>query len=179
MSPPFETPSLEEYAPYQEEYVRRVRGEDVLAMLERQPAELRSALEKLSEQQALFRPAPKEWSIKEVIGHINDCERIFFYRALCISRGETQSLPGFDQDDYVSATEFDAYSLQEILDEFDLTRQANLISLRHFSAEIGQRRGLANDRVISVRAQVYIMAGHVAHHLESLNIVYLNALKDS
>lgn len=173
----FQPPSSEEYAPYQEEYVRRVHGDDLFAMLERQPGELRGALEKLSQQQALFRPAPEEWSIKEVIGHINDCERIFFYRALCISRGETQSLPGFDQDDYVRGTKFDAYSLKELLDEFDLTRQANLISLRRFSADTGRQRGLANNQTISVRAQVYIMAGHVAHHLESLHTVYLKGFQ--
>ncbi len=176
MSPTIDFPTPEEYAAFQDDYVQRVRDGDIFAILARQPGEIREIVGKLSDQQALFRPAPEEWSIKEVIGHISDTERILYYRALCISRGETQSLPGFDQDQYTPAGNFDAYSLDELINEFALTRQANLISLKHLSTEASLRRGVAFGNVISVRALIHIMAGHVYHHVASLQTVYLPAL---
>lgn len=176
MSQVIEPPNTDEYAPFQEEYVRRARDGDILEILARQVGEIEDTLGKVSEQQSHFRPAPNEWSIKEVLGHICDSERIFFYRVLCISRGETQLLPGFDQDQYVRETSFDAYHLDELINEFTLIRQSNLISLKHLSGEISLRRGTANGNVISARALIYIMAGHVYHHLESIRTVYLPAL---
>jgi len=176
MSPTINFPTPEEYAPFQDDYIQRVLEGDIFEILARQPGELQAIVGKLSDQQALFRSAPKEWSIKEVLGHISDTERILYYRALCISRGETQPLPGFDQDQYVQGTHFDAYSLDELINEFALTRQANLISLKHFSTEAGLRRGIAFGNVISVRALIHIMAGHVYHHVASLQTVYLPRL---
>ncbi len=176
MSSIIDFPAPEEYADFYDGYIQRTKGANILETLARQIGEIQAALGKLSEQEALFRPAPQEWSIKEVLGHICDAERIFFYRALCVSRGETQSLPGFDQDQYVLGTSFDAYSLQELIDEFTLVRQANLISLKHLSSEASLRCGTSNGNVISARALIHIMAGHVYHHLESLQNVYLPAL---
>jgi len=176
MAPTFEFPEPEEYASFYDGYIQRAKGGNVLETLARQIDEIQEAFGKISEEQALFRPAPEEWSIKQVLGHINDTERIFFYRALCISRGEIQSLPGFDQDEYVRGTDFNACRLGGLIHEFTLVRQANLIALRHISTEAGLRRGLVNDHPASARALVHIMAGHVYHHLESLEAVYLPAL---
>lgn len=176
MTSPIKFPTPEEYAPFYDGYIQRAKQGNVIETLNRQIDEIRDLLGKLSDEQGLFRPAAGEWSIKEVLGHICDSERIFFYRALCISRGETQPLPGFDQDQYVKETNFDAYTLDELINEFAQIRQANLISIRHLSSEASLRRGTASGKVISVRALVHIMAGHVYHHVESLQTVYLPAL---
>lgn len=176
MSHTIDFPTPEEYAPFYDGYVQRAKGGNIIETLTRQMDEISQVLESLTEAQALFRPAPAEWSIKEVLGHINDGERIFFCRALCISRGEAQSLPGFDQDQYVQNASFDSYSLAELIQEFLLTRQANLVTIKHLSNEASLRTGKASGKVISVRALVHIMAGHVYHHLESLQTVYLPAI---
>ncbi|MGC1378786.1 MAG: DinB family protein [Anaerolineales bacterium] len=176
MSPTIDFPSPEEYSTFNASYIEQTRGSDIIAMLTRQIDEIQNTLGSLSETQALFRPAPAEWSIKEVLGHINDTERIFFYRALCISRGETQALPGFDQDQYVQGINFDAYSLQELIREFVLIRQANLIYIQHITGEASLRIGTASNHAISVRALIHMLAGHVSHHLKSLQTVYLPAL---
>jgi hypothetical protein len=176
MSEIIERPNNDEYDPFYAGYIRRAGESGILDTLARQSTELEHALEGLSEQQALFRPAPGEWSIKEVLGHLCDAERIFFYRALCISRGEQALLPGFEQDDYVREAGFDAHGLNELLQEFRLIRQANLLSLKHLSSAASLRRGNANGKPISTRALVYILAGHVYHHLESIQTVYLPAL---
>lgn len=176
MSPTIDFPTPEEYNPYYAGYIQRASGGEIITTLTRQMEEIQQTLEPLTEDQALFRPAPGEWSIKEVLGHIIDTERVFFYRALCVSRGETQALPGFDQDQYVQGTSFDTYTLQELLQEFVLTRQSNLISIRHISAEASLRMGTVSGNPASARALIHIMAGHVYHHLESLKNDYLPAL---
>lgn len=177
MSPNIDFPTAAEHSTFNATYIELTRGGgDIVEMLTRQPEEIRQMLGSLTESQALFRPGPAEWSIKEVLGHMIDTERIFFYRALCISRGESQPLPGFDQDEYVQGTHFDEYSLPELLQEFTLTRQSNLITIRHISAEASQRTGTASNHVISVRALIHMLAGHVRHHLKSLETVYLPGL---
>lgn len=177
MSPTIDFPTPEEYSTYNATYINLTRDSgDIIAMLNRQPEEIRQLLGTLTDAQALFRPAPAEWSIKEVLGHIIDTERIFFYRALCISRGESQPLPGFDQDEYVQGTHFDEYSLQELIQEFELARQSNLITIRHISPEASQRTGTASNHTISVRSLIHMLAGHVRWHVESLQTVYLPAL---
>src|SRR5690606_18752496 len=119
----------------------------------------------LSAAQADFRPGPAEWSIKEVVGHINDSERIFSYRALRISRGDSAPLAGFEQDDYVREANFGERTLPDLLEEFELIRRANLLAFSGISQSASQRQGTASGYNISVRALLYIMAGHVEHHL--------------
>lgn len=177
MSPTIDFPTDEEYSTFNATYIQLTHGGgDIVEMLTRQPEEIQQMLGALTEAQALFRPGPAEWSIKEVLGHIIDTERIFFYRALCISRGESQPLPGFDQDQYVQGTHFDEYSLAELIQEFVLTRQSNLITIRHLSAEASRSMGTASNHAISVRALIHMLAGHVRHHQASLKMVYLPAL---
>ena len=176
MSPTIDFPTPEEYNPYYAGYIQRASGGEIVETLTRQIDEIQQTFGTLTEAQSLFRPAPAEWSIREVLGHIIDTERVFFYRALCVSRGETQALPGFDQDQYVQGTSFDTYSLQELLQEFALTRQSNLITIRHITAEASLRMGTVSGNPTSARALVHIMAGHVYHHLESLKNDYLPKL---
>ncbi len=116
-------PQADEYNPFYAGYVQRVPvGSDVFALLSRQPDDLRALLANVGDEQANLRPAPGEWSIKEVIGHVDDAERVFAYRAMRIARGDTTPLPGFEQDDYVRGTDFNARSLRSLLDEFAAQR---------------------------------------------------------
>lgn len=166
-------PQADEFAPYYGQYIGRVpEGADVFAVLTQQPDDLRALLRTTGDAQANERPAPGEWSIKEVIGHINDTERIFAYRALRVARGDKTPLPGFEQNDYVEATDFNARSLADLVEEFAAQRQANVRCFQPLSAAEIDRRGTASNNPVSVRALLYMMAGHVLHHVESLKTAY-------
>ena len=167
-------PAIDEYAPFYADYIQRARQrDDVCAALPRQIEELRAALEPLSDEQACFRPGTNEWSIKEVIGHLNDVERVFSYRLLRISRNDPTPLPGFEQTDYVRAAEFDRLSLTDLLGEFEFLRLANVLAIRNMSEEAGNHRGTASGYTVSARALVYMIVGHVDHHMASLQEKYL------
>ena len=167
-------PAAEEYAPFYADYVQRAmqRG-DVHAALAHQIEELHTALDSLSDAQACFRPGPSEWSIKEVMGHLNDVERVFSYRLLRVSRNDPTPLPGFEQDDFVRAAGFDRYSLQDLVSEFEFLRKANRIAIRHITAEAIDCRGTASGYPVSARALIYMLVGHVDHHMASLREKYL------
>jgi DinB family protein len=166
-------PTIDEYAPYCRGYVRRVPDGDVLKILEEQIMDLRAILDVVPEARADYRTGPGEWSIKEVMGHLSDCERVFAYRALCISRKDATTFPGFDQDDYVRESNFASRSLANLVQEFELLRRANVLAYQALTEADGRQLGRASDSVVSVRALLYIMAGHVFHHLDSLHAEYL------
>jgi len=166
-------PQPDEYAPYYGGYIQKVPEDaNITVLLRTQPDELRALVAHLPDEQANLRPAPGEWSIKEVIGHINDTERIFAYRALRFARGDTTPLPGFEQNDYIPATDFNARSLANLVDEFDAQRRANVLCFEPLSEAELARRGTASNNPVSARALLYIMGGHVAHHLHSLRTSY-------
>lgn len=166
-------PQSDEYNEFYAGYVGRVpEGGDLLALLNGQPEALRSLLENTTDEQASTRPAPAEWSVKEVLGHIADTERVFAYRLLRIARGDQTPLPGFDQDAFVNATDFNRRSLADLLDEFDFQRRANMLLAASLTDEEIDRRGTASSNPISVRALLYILAGHVLHHIESFKTDY-------
>lgn len=162
-----------EYNPYYYEYIRRVPEGDVLAFLETQLSHTMAFLGGLSDERADASPAPGEWNIKQIIGHLSDTERIFAYRALRIARGDSVPLPGFNQDFYVENGGFERRSLADLLAEFATVRRANLILFRSFSPEAVLGMGTASDSPVSVRALIYCCAGHEHHHLESIRTVYL------
>jgi hypothetical protein len=167
-------PAPEEYATFYADYVQRAtQMNDIYAALSAQIAELHEALDSLSDPQACFKPGPQEWSIKEVIGHVNDVERVFSYRLLRISRGDSTPLPGFEQEDFVRAAGFDRYSLGDLLGEFEFLRQANIIAIGHMTDEAINCRGTASGYTVSARALIYMIVGHVDHHLASLHEKYL------
>jgi len=168
-------PSPTEYAPYFSRYINLVREADFVAVLEGQPAELRALLGKLSPQQAGFRYAPGKWSIREVVGHVIDAERVFGYRALCIARGESVSLPSFDENDYAAASGHDACSLSELLEEFVHVRRGHIALFEHLTPTAWERTGTVNQNAISVRGLAYIMTGHAQHHAEILKERYAAA----
>jgi hypothetical protein len=145
-----------------------VPEDDVLPVLERQRAELFAAFSGVSEAKGGFRYAPGKWSVRELLGHVIDTERIMAYRALCIARGETAPLPGFEQDPYVANAGHDRWTVAELLEDFDAVRRANVALLSHLDDAAVRRVGTSSNHPTSVRAIAYILAGHVRHHLAVL-----------
>ncbi len=166
-------PDANEYASYYGRYVSLVPEGDIIATLSGQLDSTLKLLRSIDESKAGWRYAPDKWSIKELVGHVTDGERIFAYRALRIARGDRTPLPGFEQDDYVKYGHFDARRLDELAEEFELVRRSNLLMFRHLDAEAWQRRGTASDAEVSVRALAFIIAGHERHHMEILRTRYL------
>lgn len=169
-------PQAGEYGSYYQRYIDLATEDDVVAALDAQSHETATLLGGLSEQQASHRYAPDKWSIKQLVGHVTDTERIFAYRALSIARGETKSLPGFDQEPYVANGAFDERSISDLADELAAVRRANVMMLRALSDEAWRRIGTASDNPISVRALAFIMLGHERHHVRILRERYLVAV---
>lgn len=163
-----ERPGPDEYAPFYAGYISLVTEADVLPALERQPSELRAALTSVSEERAAFRYAPGKWSVREVVGHMIDVERVFGFRAMSIARGETAPLPGFDENAYAASSGHDRYSVADLAAEFHALRTSHVSMLAHLDRTAATRRGTANGLPISVRALAFIMLGHARHHLGTL-----------
>jgi hypothetical protein len=157
-------PGPTEYAPTLETYVALVPEEDVLAALEAQTAHAHSLLRGASEAEGGERHPPYTWSIKEVVGHLADTERIFAYRALRFARGDATPLPGFDEQTYVRAAGFDRVSLRDLVSEFEAVRQATLGLFRNLGGPDWSKGGVANGNPITVRALAYVIVGHARHH---------------
>jgi hypothetical protein len=168
-------PSAEEFAPYYATYIGKVPDGDITAVLESQIAECRALLDGLDDTLALYRYAPGKWTVKQVVGHITDSERVFSYRALRMARADRTPLPGFDENDFVANARFNERALGDLLDEFEAVRRASLFLFRSLSEEEAARRGVANGVDTSVRALIYITAGHSAHHFGILRAKYLAA----
>ena len=166
-------PGADEYAAHYGNYIRLVPEDDILGALESQDGEFESLLAGIGEERSLRRYAEGKWSIRETIGHIVDGERVFAYRAAAFARGEAQPQPGFDQDDYMKYSGFDAVPLRDLLDTFHAQRRATLTMLRTMPVEAWTRQGTASEAKISVRALVYTIAGHARHHLQILRERYL------
>jgi DinB superfamily len=158
-------PDPTEYVPYYERYIRLVPGSDVLTQLEQQTDDTLTLLQGVSESDAETRHAPYTWSIKEVIGHLIDCERIFGYRALRFARHDRTELPGFDENDYVRQAGFDARSLGSLAQEFHDVRRSHVLFFRGLDGAAWNGTGIANGQPVTVRALAYIIAGHERHHI--------------
>jgi hypothetical protein len=172
MRTPISPPLPDEYAPFYAGYVATVLRANVPAVLATQPEALSTACAGLTESEALHRYAPEKWSVKEVVGHLADAERIFAYRALRIGRGDVTPLASFDENAYVAAARFDRIPLGDLIDDFDTARQQTLSLLRAFGADEWERTGTAGGKTVSTRAIFYITAGHVRHHLRILSSRY-------
>ena len=166
-------PAATEFAPYYARYVDQVPEGDVVETLEAQLAETLALLGGIPEPRAGHRYAPDKWSIKEVVGHVIDGERVFSYRALAIARGDRAALPGMDQEEYMAGSDFDARTLADLAEEFSHLRRSNVLMLRGLTPAAWSRRGVASGNEVSVRALAYIIAGHAAHHLQVLRTRYL------
>jgi len=159
-----ERPAEAEFAAFYRGYVALVPETDVLSVLAAQSGELRQLLAGVTPAREGHRYAPGKWSIRELIGHLCDAERVFGYRAYCISRGERQPLPGFDENEYVSAAGSEQRRLADLVTELAVVRESNLAVLRVLDDSAWRRVGNANGNPVSVRALAFMMAGHFRHH---------------
>jgi hypothetical protein len=157
-------PEPGEYAANFGKYVALVPEDDIVPAMEKELEQTLTLLRGVPEKEALVHHAPYTWSIKEVVGHVADTERIFGYRALRIARGDTTPLPGFDENVYARAAAFDRCPLRELIAEFEVVRRSHLWLFRHLPDEAWTRKGVANDNSISVRAIAYNILGHERHH---------------
>jgi DinB family protein len=169
-------PSANEYAPHYHTYVSLVTTDDVLGALDSQRLQTSQLLAARSERDGNFRYAPGKWSVKEVIGHLSDAERIFSYRALRIARGDATPLATFDQDDYIRSGNFGERTLADLSQEFSLVRAASIALFGSLADEAWARRGVASEKEVTVRAMAYIIAGHELHHRNILAERYFPAI---
>jgi hypothetical protein len=166
-------PAPDEHIPYYSKYISRVReGEDVLAVLEEQPRQLEAFFAAVSEDQGGFRYEPGKWSVREVMGHLIDVERVFGFRAYCFSRGEAQPLPGVDFEAYAANGDYDRRTLVSLLKEFGDLRHSQAALFRSLSEDAWSRMGTADGNPMSVRALAYVLAGHVRYHTQLLKDRY-------
>jgi hypothetical protein len=165
-------PEAGEYLPYYGTYIARVPAGDVAEILDAQQASTQRLLAPLGEARARHRYAPDKWSVKEVIGHLADAERVFAYRALRFARADESPLTGFDEKAYVPVADFDRRTLTSLLAEFAAVRAATLVLLTSLDEAAWLRRGTANGAGVSVRALACIIAGHELHHVAILRERY-------
>lgn len=166
-------PQPSEYDPYYETYISLVPENEIKPVLAAQTAELTALFAKVPEEKGAFAYADGKWSVKELLGHLIDAERMFAYRTFRISRGDKTPIEGFEQDGYIENAHSNERSFAELLTEFELLRQANMIFFNNLKDDAWTRTGTANEKEISVRAIAFIMAGHIRHHLLILNERYL------
>lgn len=167
------TPGEKEFAPYYGIYISLVEGNDVLTALKKQMSETQKILAEISDEKSLYRYAEGKWSVKELVGHLIDTERIMAYRALRFARNDDTQIPGFEQNDYIENSNFDGCKLSDLAREFELVREANILMFQNFSEKTWLRSGVASGNRVSVRALAYIIAGHELHHMKILKERYL------
>jgi hypothetical protein len=167
-------PNETEYATYYQGYVDQVSENDIMAVLRGELDELDVLLARVPAEKETYAYAEGKWTIREIIGHLIDGERVFGYRALCLARGEKQNLPGFDQNDYMLTAPYNHIELEDLLSEMRLVRLSNIAMLRSLDEEAWNRMGTANGNEITVRALAFIMGGHVRHHMNVLKERYLS-----
>lgn len=172
-TPQYARPDPSEYAPFYAGYIAKVPDGDLIGVLEANLEEFSRTLGALAEVRGGFAYAPGKWTLKEVIGHVIDAERVFSYRAMWIARGDLAPLPGFDEKPWVPLSGANARSVADLLGEFRAVRAATLALFRHLPADSVTRRGVASGQEVSVRALAWIIAGHAIHHLGILRERYL------
>ncbi len=168
-------PSAGDFLPYYGTYIDRVPDGDIVDTLEKQIAGTLSLIKSIAEADGDKRYAPEKWSIREVLGHVIDGERIFVYRALRFARADATPVPGFDENAYVKNAPFSNVSLASLADEFEHVRKATVHFFRNLDEASFSRRGTANGAEITVRSLAFIIAGHESHHMNVLRTRYLNS----
>lgn len=166
-------PQRDETAPYYFRYIDRVPDDNVIAVLDRQSEEVPAWLAAISEEKSLHRYAPDKWTIREVLSHVNDCERVFVSRAMWFARNFDSPLPSFDQDICIAAAEANRISWQDHIEEFRAIRAATLFFFRNLPEAAWDKHGIASGNPFTVRALAYIIAGHVVHHLGVIRERYM------
>ena len=166
-------PAAAEYAPYYSRYIDLVPQGDIVDLLAGQIEKTLSLLARVDHEKAEYRYAPDKWSVKEVVGHVVDTERVFAFRAFAFSRNDSNPLPGMEQEDYARAANYHDRPLQDILEEFREVRRSTISLCRSFDEGMLMRRGIASECEFSVRSLPYIIAGHELHHMRVLQDKYL------
>jgi hypothetical protein len=166
-------PTPAEHRSYFEKYINLVGDGEIASILTEQAARYRPFYAGITEEQAGTRYAPGKWSVKQVLGHMIDTERVFAFRAFAFSRGEQTPLPSFEQDDYVKAVDLDAKPWSALIDEFTTVRAASIALFEHLTPEMLLRQGTASGAPLSVRAAGYIIAGHELYHTLAIREQYL------
>jgi uncharacterized damage-inducible protein DinB len=166
-------PQPGEYAPWSAGYIAKVPNGPVLEILEYLRDSTYSFFSRMAAEQADHTYAEGKWTIKEVLAHMIDAERLFSFRAFCFSRSEQQPLPGFDQDEYLRHAELETRTIQSLADEFKAVRQSSLYIFNSLTDEQAMRIGMASNHPMSVRALVFMTAGHELHHLDILKERYI------
>lgn len=162
-----------EYPEHHREFIHSLPEGAVVSLLEGQPQRFQETLGHLSDQDAKYRYAEGKWSIKEIVGHTSDTERIMAYRLLRIARGDESARSGFDENQFVAGANFDNRTLNDLLEEQRVVREATLLLLKSLPEEALLRMGAANGSPVSVRAIAHIIAGHTEHHLGIIKERYL------
>ena len=171
--PNIEPPKANEYAAFYANYITKVGEENVLEVLLDSQKSTKRLFSKISERKGNYRYADDKWSIKEVLGHIIDVERIMVYRALRFYRKDKHELAGFNDEEYVTNANYGDRKLSDMLKEFETVRQATLTLFESFETEKLNRAGMASGYLMSVKALMYVVAGHEIHHISVLNDRYL------
>ena len=166
-------PSASDYAPYYQRYVSLVQGTDVIEALEQQSTVTQRLLGGVDDARGSYRYAEGKWSVKEVVGHVIDAERVFAFRALTFSRGDGGPLPSFDENAWSGLAGWDDWRIGEVAEEYALVRRSNLLLFRNLPSGAWDRKGTASDSPVTVRALAWIIAGHELHHLAVLRERYL------
>ena len=162
-----------DYPPSCADYVSRIaEDEDIMEVVVNQLDEVLVRFKNIPEARGDYRYAPGKWSIKEIVGHLSDAERVFAYRALRIGRGDITPLPGFEEEDYVPQMRAEDRALADYVEEWSAVRRATIALFRNLPSSAWSRRGVANEHPISVQALAYAIVGHVRHHLEVLDSRY-------
>lgn len=165
-------PDRGEYPQYFERYVSLLTHNTIVPVLNEQADGVHGALSGLSGERAAWRYAPGKWSVRELLGHVVDTERVFGHRALAIARGETYSLPSFDENAYAAIAHHDHAPIEQLAEEFATLRRSHVLMLTHLDEAAWARRGVVNGKPMSTRAMAFIMAGHVRHHARVLTERY-------
>ena len=166
-------PQPTEAAEYYSRYIDLITSDDIVPVFENQMGEMLQFLGGISEEQSLHSYAPGKWTIREVLNHVNDGERVFTGRAFWFARGFTDALPSFEQDIAVQAAQANNTSWADLVEEFKIVRLGTISFFKSMPEEAWDRTGIASDNPVSVRALAYIIAGHVAHHIGVLREKYL------
>ena len=166
-------PEIEEIPDYYQNYVRQVKGDEIELILDNALKETLAFLELLPTDKWAYSYAPKKWTIKELLLHVIDTERVFAYRILRMSRGDTTPLPGFDQDVFVPNSDANSRSGVSLIAEYKAVREATLQLVRNFTPEMWERKGTASGVTFSPITIAFITAGHEAHHLRIIRERYL------
>jgi len=166
-------PKPEDYDAIYGGYISLIGDDDIIEVLKEQRKTSEKFLKTFTEKQGNYSYADGKWTVKEVLGHVIDTEKIMAFRALSFARGEKQSLTGFEQDDYVAESNFNKRLLADLINEFITIRESNIILFKSFNEEILIRRGTANESEVTVLALIYIIAGHEKHHMKFLKERYV------